>query len=149
MARERSLPLFPARGKPKAYAEPKVPAPKEFVLHRAVADHLRVYAKPDWRWTHFPAGELREKRTAAKLKAMGLQPGWPDFLLLAPATADRPGGLVHMLELKRRGEDLGKAQEELAAWCAEQGVPFACYDDLRDAIAILTEWGALRVGIAR
>ena len=63
---------------------------------------------------------------------MGLQPGWPDFLLLAPATADRPGGLVHMLELKRRGEDLGKAQEELAAWCAEQGVPFACYNDLRE-----------------
>ena len=53
-----------------------------------------------------------------------------------------------MLELKRRGEDLGKAQEELAAWCAEQGVPFACYDDLRDAITILSAWGALRVGIA-
>ena len=72
-----------------------------------------------------------------------------DFLLLAPATADRPGGLVHMLELKRRGAELGKAQEDLAAWCAEQGVPFACYDDLRDAIAILSQWGALRVGIAR
>jgi hypothetical protein len=68
----------------------------------------------------------RDKRTAAKLKAMGLQPGWPDLLLLAPAAADRPGGLVHMLELKRRGEDLTKSQEDLAAWCAEQGVPFAC-----------------------
>jgi hypothetical protein len=59
---------------------------------------------------------------------MGLQPGWPDFLLLAPAAADRPGGLVHMLELKRRGEDLTKSQEDLAAWCAAQGVPFACND---------------------
>ena len=71
------------------------------------------------------------------------------YQLVAPASTDRPGGLVHMLELKRRGEDLGKAQEGLAAWCAEQGVPFACYDDLRDAIAILSDWGALRVGIAR
>jgi len=66
------------------------------------------------RWTHFPAGELRDKRTAAKFKAMGLQPGWPDFLLVAPASVDRPGGLVHMLELKRRGEELNDAQEELA-----------------------------------
>ncbi len=54
-----------------------------------------------------------------------------------------------MLELKRRGEDLTEAQEAFAAWCSEQGVPFACYDDLRDAIAILSEWGVLRVGIAR
>jgi hypothetical protein len=66
---------------------------------------------------------------------MGLQPGWPDFLLLAPAAADRPGGLVHMLELN---EDLSQAQEDLAAWCAEQGVPFACNDDLLQAMATLT-----------
>ena len=144
--RQRSLPLFPARGKPKAYAAPKLPAPKEFVLHRAVADHLRVFARPDWRWTHFPAGELREKRTAAKLKAMGLQPGWPDFLLLSPASTDRPGGLVHMLELKRRGEDLGKAQEELAALVRRPGRAVRL---LRRAIAILAAWGVLRAGIVR
>jgi hypothetical protein len=80
---------------------------------------------------------------------MGLQPGWPDFLLLAPAASDRPGGLVHMLELKRRGEDMTKAQEDLAAWCAEQGVPFACYDDMQGAIATLTGWGVLRLRIAQ
>jgi hypothetical protein len=144
-----TLPLFPTRGKPRAYDEPKPPSPKEFALHRAVVDHLRVYARPDWRWTHFPAGERRDKRTAAKLKAMGLQPGWPDFLLLTPAAADRPGGLVHMLELKRRGEDLTKSQEDLAAWCAEQGVPFACNDDVRDAKATLSGWGVLRLRIAQ
>ena len=54
-----------------------------------------------------------------------------------------------MLKLKHRGEDLGKAQEESAEWCAEQGVPFAYYDDLRDAIAILSAWGVLRVRITR
>jgi hypothetical protein len=71
-------------------------------------------------------GGSRDRRTAAKLKAMGLQPGWPDFLLVASASRDRPGGLVHMLELKRRGEDLSEAQDALATWCAGQGVPFAC-----------------------
>lgn len=80
---------------------------------------------------------------------MGLQPGWPDFVLVGPAAADRKGRLVHMLELKRHGEDLNEALKALAAWCAEQGVPFACFDDLRDAIAVLSGSGALRAGIAR
>ena len=53
-----------------------------------------------------------------------------------------------MLELKRRGEDLTEAQEALAAWCADQGAPFACLDDLRGAMATLTGWGVLRSRIA-
>jgi hypothetical protein len=51
----------------------KVPPPKELALHIAVADHLKAYAQPDWRRTHFSAGEERDKRHAVKLKAMGLQ----------------------------------------------------------------------------
>jgi hypothetical protein len=31
--RQAALPLFPARGKHRAYREPKEPAPKEFALH--------------------------------------------------------------------------------------------------------------------
>jgi hypothetical protein len=53
-----------------------------------------------------------------------------------------------MLELKRRRENLTKSQETLAAWCAEQGAPLACNDDLLDAIATLTGWGVLRLRIA-
>jgi hypothetical protein len=56
---------------------------------------------------------------------------------------------VHMLELKRRRENLTKSQETLAAWCAEQGAPLACNDDLLDAIATLTGWGVLRLRIAQ
>ncbi len=136
--KQGSLPLFPSRGKPRAYREPKAPAPKEFVLHRAVADHLRAFARPDWRWTHFPAGEKRDPHTAAKLKAMGLQRGWPDFLLIAP------GGFLHALELKRRGETMSEEQESFAAWCREQGIPFVCTDDLREAIVTLSGWGVLK-----
>ncbi len=54
-----------------------------------------------------------------------------------------------MLELKPRGEDLSEAQVALASWCTAQGVPFACCDDLRDAIAVLSAWGVLRVNIGR
>ncbi len=73
---------------------------------------------------------------------MGLQRGWSDFLLIAP------GGRFHALELKRRGETMSEDQEAFAAWCAEQGVPFACVDNLNDALAVLSEWGVLRLQLA-
>jgi hypothetical protein len=49
---------------------------------------------------------------------------------------------------KRKGEDMTEEQESFAAWCAEQGVPFACTDDLEEAVAILSGWGVLRSGSA-
>jgi hypothetical protein len=55
---------------------------------------------------------------------MGLQRGWPDFLLVVP------GGLLHVLELKRRGEIMAEEQESFAAWCQDQGPPFVCTDNL-------------------
>jgi len=33
---------------------------------------LRRHAQQECRWTYFPAGELRDARTAGKLNAMGL-----------------------------------------------------------------------------
>ena len=73
---------------------------------------------------------------------MGLQRGWPDFLLVVP------GGLLHVLELKRRGEIMAEEQESFAAWCQDQGTPFVCTDDLREAIVILSGWGTLKNGLA-
>jgi hypothetical protein len=73
---------------------------------------------------------------------MGLQRGWPDFLLVVP------GGLLHALELKRRGETMAEEQESFAAWCQVQGTPFVCTDDLREAIVILSGWGTLKNGLA-
>jgi hypothetical protein len=70
------------------------PRPLELQLHMAVADLLRRFARPDWRWSHFPAGEHRDVRTAAKLKAMGTQPGWPDLILFDPS------GKLHALEYR-------------------------------------------------
>jgi hypothetical protein len=70
---------------------------------------------------------------------MGTQPGWPDFLLIAPAIGNYPAGLIHALELKRRGETMSEEQEAFAAWCTEKGVPHACVDDLREALAVLSD----------
>jgi len=115
--------------------------PRESALHFAVAKLLRDYASPDWRWSHFPAGEHRDKRTAGKLKGMGLQCGWADFLLFSPAA------ILHALELKRIGEDLTCEQEAFRDWCAEHGAPFAIAKSIDEALAALGQWNTLRIRI--
>jgi hypothetical protein len=118
-----------------------VPRPTELKLHMAVADLLRRFARPDWRWSHFPAGEHRDVRTAAKLKAMGVQRGWPDFVLFDPC------GRLHALELKRQGETLTDDQEAFQVWCSDHAVPHAVARTSDQAIAALDAWGALLIKI--
>jgi hypothetical protein len=115
--------------------------PKELALHMAVADVLRRFARADWRWSHFPAGEHRDVRTAAKLKAMGVQRGWPDFVLFDPA------GRLHALELKRRGENLSEDQEAFQERAISHGVPHSVSRSVDEALAVLDAWGTLRVKI--
>ena len=120
----------------------KAPRPKEIALHMAVADALRRYAKPDWRWSHFPAGEHRDVRTAAKLKAMGVQRGWPDFVLFDPS------GRLHALELKRHGEGLNEDQKAFKDWCNAHGAPHWVVRSVDEAMVVLGEFGVLRIKLA-
>jgi hypothetical protein len=52
-------------------------------LQIAVAAYLGHALKPPTIWTAFPAGGGGKIR-GAFLKAMGLQPGWPDILVMHP-----------------------------------------------------------------
>jgi len=115
--------------------------PKEIELHIPLADLLRRFAKPDWKWAHYPAGEHRDIRTAQKLKAMGVQRGWPDFVLFDPS------GRLHALELKRQGNNLTEDQEDFQTWCITHAVPHAVAWSFDEALNVLTAWGALRVSI--
>lgn len=141
----RALPLFSDALKARrgGYKPPKDPAPKEGVLHVAVADTLRRHALPQWQWSHFPAGELRDRRTGARLKRMGLQRGWPDFILISPS----PAGLLHALELKREGEDLTDDQEAFRLWCIERGVPHVTAYAVDQVLVAFDAWGCLRIRI--
>lgn len=121
----------------------KPPPPLEFDTHCMVADVLRRWQTPGWRWSHFPAGEYRPWPTRMRLARMGTQPGWADFVLLAPA-----GGGAHFLELKRKGGKLSPYQRAFAAFCEANGYPFACCDSLTDAIVQLQQWGALRASVS-
>lgn len=118
--------------------------PREVSLHLAVADVLRRYCLPAWRYSHFPAGEARDARVGAKLKRMGLRPGWPDFILLRPARGGARG-LLHCLELKRVGERLTGEQDAFRHWCEANAVPFAVAHSIEEALAILGEWRCFRI----
>ena len=133
--------LVLAAGRRVRPRKPSAPRPKEITLHMSVADILRRFARPDWRWSHFPAGEHRDVRTAAKLKAMGVQRGWPDFVLFDPT------GRLHALELKRLGETLSEDQEAFQEWSIARGIPHSVSRSLDEALTVLGAWGALRVKI--
>jgi len=127
--------------KPRLRRAPRV-RPKEIATHMGVAKVLRDHARPEWRWTHVPNGELRDVRTAAKLKQMGVRRGWPDFILVSPR------GLLHCLELKRLGEELSDDQEAFRAWCISHGAPHVVAWTFDEALAALDTWGVLRIDIA-
>ena len=50
-------------------------------LHKAVADYLELAMPVEVPWTTMPAGGGGKVR-GARLKAMGLHPGWPDLQLV-------------------------------------------------------------------
>jgi hypothetical protein len=144
----RQLHLF--KGKRQRGVRPATP--KEFALHCSVADLLRRWIMPGWKWTHFPAGEERPARinrqgervsgAGARLKRMGLSSGWPDFQFF------HLSGTVCFLELKRRGSGtLSDEQEDIAAHLIRAGHGYLCTDDFNDAVATLILWRILRGGI--
>ena len=58
-----------------------------------------------------PSQIIKGKRVSfagARLKRMGINPGWSDFILLSPTA------LAHFLELKRRGKTLSDDQDDFA-----------------------------------
>jgi len=85
-------------------------------------------------WTHFPAGELRDERTAAKLKHMGTQPGWPDFIVVLP------GSRMSGLELKVGRGRLGPHQTAFKDALEALGGDYAVCRSLDDVQAVLSAW---------
>ena len=135
LARLRSLPgqltLFPQKGK-RGRSAP------EFAKHCVIVDIIRLWIAPGWKWTHLPFGEYRTPRTAAKLKRMGVMPGWPDFVFV------NRRGLHHYVELKRDREVGNPAQEELRDFLTAGGVPYIISSSVDTVLGRLRQWGVLR-----
>jgi hypothetical protein len=141
----RQLSLF--KGKRQRGVRPP-PAP-EFNSHVFVADLLRRWANPAWRWTHIPSGEHREHRidrngrrwspSGQRLQRMGLKPGFPDFVFFGPARA------VFLLELKReRKGRVSDAQDDVFGALLASGFDLVVAVTVDEATAALKARGILR-----
>ena len=129
------------------------PPPMEFSLHAALADVLKRWINPRWRYTHMPSGEHRDHRinpkngkryspTGARLKRMGVVRGWPDFQFAGPNRA------MFFLELKRaRVGRLSEEQSDIAAHLIACGHGYLCTSSFDDAVATLKDLGILRSNI--
>lgn len=111
-------------------------------MTKAVAEALRNGSTPGWLWTHFPAGEARPKATGARLRSMGLQKGWSDFVLIAPS------GVHYWLELKRGRAGFEPEQTEFALALLARGVPWAVARSVEEALHVLSQWGAIRLRVS-
>jgi hypothetical protein len=114
------------------------PAPSEFALHCAVADTIRRFIMPGWRWTHIASGEKRDVVTASRLKRMGVNKGWPDLVFL------HREGQACFLELKRKGNGLTDEQAELRDFLIAAGHGYVVTNNYKIAIDTLMIWGVVR-----
>lgn len=134
----RQLSLF--KGRRQRGVKP--PLALEYKTHIAIADALRWGCAPGWIWNHFPSGEKRDPQTGAKLKRMGHQPGWADFVLVAPT------GTHFWLELKRGKAPLSEEQEAFGTAMRARGVPYRVVRSYDEAVGQLIAWGALRLRVS-
>lgn len=126
--------------KPRARRE-VIPAPRESKLHSDVANLLRDHCLPEWRWTHINR-KCKDAREGKIMKDMGVNPGWPDFLLISPFN-DRN---IHGLELKRSAKDiLSKEQYDWQCWCLLHGGRYAVAWTIDQVLTSLESWGCLRI----
>lgn len=118
--------------------------------HVAIADYLELAWPLHLPWTHFPAGEnrgdhiervnrktgrtYRYSPTGAKLKRMGLKPGWFDFQGVLP------NGQFWHAEVKDEGETLTQAQQDHLDLCKPLGVAWAIWETQEQAEATAIRW---------
>jgi hypothetical protein len=138
------------KGKRQRGTQP--PPPKEFASHVFLADVIRRWIMPNWKWTHMPLGEEREHRVdpktgkryslaGARLKRMGVTPGWPDFMFVGPGRA------MFWLELKRQGSGrMSVEQSEIAIHLMACGHSYMATSSVSDAIAEMKDLGILQKG---
>lgn len=108
----------------------------EEALQIAIAGMLRVSVdEKDCRWTHIPHGGKRSKATAGRLKAMGVNAGWPDFVFV------KADGTTFFVELKAPRGALSFAQRELRAFLDTARVPFEVVTSVEGMIETLKRHG--------
>lgn len=136
MRQARQLRLF--AGKRQRGVLP--PPPKEENLHFQIADILRLWIIPPFRYTYMPMGEYRPKATAALLKRKGMTPSWPDFLIIGPQRCI-------WIECKRKGEKPTPEQIDMGSFLMAVGCTYILDHDLKSIITQLRDLGVVRARV--
>jgi len=113
----------------------------EQALQIQVANYLRVALRPPTLWTAIGHGGGGKARGAI-LKAMGVQPGWPDFLVMHVEVNETSGitrglPIVVGLELKSKIGSLSAAQKAMRDKFEEIGAYYDTARSLGEVVDIL------------
>jgi hypothetical protein len=134
---EQTKDLFTRR-----WRQVKRPEPSELQLQISLIEHLKYRARPGVVYFHVPNGEERDKRVAAKLKAMGVLPGVSDLVFV---WLDDSGHLHNLyLELKARKRTMSPEQLVFCDRVTDAGAQYAYVDNIDDALRLLRAHGLLR-----
>ena len=118
---------------------------KEITLHIELVSLLRWCIRPDVIFRHVPNGEHRDRRTAAKLKAMGVLAGSAD-LEFHWCDPDHRRRLLH-LELKAGNRQPSAVQLGFALAVKLLGDDYYVARSIDEAIGILGAHGLIRPGL--
>lgn len=102
--------------------------------------------RPRCMWWHTPNGGARSKRTAGRLKAMGVRAGVPDFIFMWRDDA----GTLHCgyIELKTKRGSQTAGQVEFEREARAMGCRYEIARSLTEFVAILTRWRLVSVRLA-
>jgi len=141
-AREQQRHLFTGRWRQLPAATPS----KEVELQIQLISMLKWCLRPDVVRFHVPNGELRDKRSAAKLKAMGVLPGVSDLVFLWKEVCEskKPRLCVLFLELKLPGRLATEEQIAFGLAVRLAGADFAVARSIDEAVEELGRRGLLR-----
>ena len=129
----------------KRYRRVVEPQKEATSLHIPLVAMLRWCLRPDVIFRHYPAGEHRDPRTAAKLKAMGVLPGSADLEFFYRNAAGMP--CLLFLELKLPGRKCSEAQMVFALAIKLLGAEYEVACSIDEAIGVIGKRGLIRSNV--
>ena len=124
----------------RRWRRPRVVPAMEFQTQISLIDRLKLQCNPAVVYWHTPNGEERDKRTAAKLRAMGVLPGVADLQFIW--LGDRSPRVL-FLELKRAGEKQSDDQIWFEKLVRERGCDYEVATGIDEAVKVLQRYGIL------
>jgi hypothetical protein len=126
------------RAKPARLPNGRIAEPSEHLIQVRLCDYLAYAKRPDVYFFAVPNQSNRHISNAARMKAEGVRSGISDLIFMLPA------GRVAFLEMKKPGGSLSDTQKNFRDICLALGHTWGLAKSVDEALALLTEWDALK-----